>query len=144
MTERFPGLGGWIKERLKALRYWKNGKPDISRFCRERGYDARSFYPWLKGRVPTRYLSKLAKDLETSEQWLLHGGTEESSAVQSSRVGIPTLAEVARDPDLAVGLPFPVAVAYIAQLNELQTVILERLREYGTPEDLGPEGETDR
>src|SRR2546426_326760 len=35
---RFPGVGQRVRQRLRALGYWKDGRPDVGRFCSERDY----------------------------------------------------------------------------------------------------------
>lgn len=72
---RFPGTGERIKERLLALGYvTPEGKPDIARFIKTHHYDARSFYPWTKGRTPAgENLERLVLDLRCSPAWLLFG-----------------------------------------------------------------------
>ena len=68
------GLGARIAERLEACGYWRNAKPDVSRFCNENRYLPQYVYGWLKGRVPSRRnLDKLARDLRTTHAWLLFG-----------------------------------------------------------------------
>ncbi len=68
------GPGIRIAERLEILGYWRNGKPDVRRFCHDRGYLPQYIYGWLKGRVPSsRNLEKLARDLQTTRAWLLFG-----------------------------------------------------------------------
>lgn len=72
---KFPGLSHRITQRLLALGYRRqDGRPDVARFCRVKGWDPRGFYPYLKGRMPNEVqLPRLARDLETSVPWLLHG-----------------------------------------------------------------------
>jgi len=66
------GFGDRVRERLRALGYWKNGKPDIIRFSVERGYPASYVYRWAAGQVPRGpALFRLAKDLEIAPDWLL-------------------------------------------------------------------------
>ena len=73
-SEPAPGLGARLAERLQGCGYWRNGKPDVRRFCHDRGYLPQYVYGWLKGRVPRmRNLDKLARDLRTSRAWLLFG-----------------------------------------------------------------------
>lgn len=68
------GPGSRIAERLETLGYWRNGKPDVRRFCHDKGYLPQYIYGWLKGRVPSRRnLEKLARDLQTTSAWLLFG-----------------------------------------------------------------------
>jgi hypothetical protein len=68
------GVQGRIRLRLQSLGYWKDGRPDVSRFCREKGYQSQSVYEWLKGRVPrAESLIRLGSDLAASPAWLLFG-----------------------------------------------------------------------
>ena len=61
-------------ERLQSLGYWKDGRPDVSRFCREKGYRRQYVYAWLRGRVPmAENLIRLAADLGVEPDWLLFG-----------------------------------------------------------------------
>lgn len=71
----YPGVGKRILDRLVTLGYvTPEGRPDISRFIRERHYDPRSFYPWTKGRTPSgENLTRLVRDLECSPAYLLFG-----------------------------------------------------------------------
>ena len=67
-------IGKRIESRLQALGYWKNGRPDVSRFCREKGYLPQYVYAWLKGRVPQfENLIRLGADLKVAPVWLLFG-----------------------------------------------------------------------
>src|SRR3972149_1584746 len=73
-SEPAPGLGARLAERPPGCGYGGNGKPDVRRFCHDRGYLPQYVYGWLKGRVPRmRNLDKLARDLRTSRAWLLFG-----------------------------------------------------------------------
>src|SRR5256714_1223821 len=49
---RFPGVGRRIRQRLKATGYWKDGRPDIARFCTDKDYRSQYLYAWLGDRVP--------------------------------------------------------------------------------------------
>ena len=60
---RFPGVGRRIRQRLKATGYWKDGRPDIARFCTDKDYRSQYLYAWLGDRVPTyENLVRLAHD----------------------------------------------------------------------------------
>src|SRR5438093_10846146 len=62
---RFPGVGQRVRQRLRALGYWKDGRPDVGRFCSERDYRPQYLYAWLGDRIPTYdNLARLARDLE--------------------------------------------------------------------------------
>lgn len=71
----YGGVGERIKERLLALGYDRDGRPDIARFLRVKRYDPRYFYRWVnKDSTPTGYyLERLIRDLGTTRAWLLHG-----------------------------------------------------------------------
>jgi len=71
---RFPGLADRIRGRLRALGYWREDKPDVLRFAREKGYIYIYLYRWLDGVTPTyEYLVKLAEDLQMSMAELVFG-----------------------------------------------------------------------
>lgn len=55
--DRVGGLGKRITDHLRALGYWKDGRPDVSWVCRERGYLPQYVYAWLKGRIPDSVIS---------------------------------------------------------------------------------------
>lgn len=57
------------------LQYVKSGRPDVAKFCLEKGYLTQSVYGWLSKSIVPSYdnLLRLAKDLETSACWLLLG-----------------------------------------------------------------------
>lgn len=76
---RFPGLSARLASRLRILGYSRNGRPDVGRFCRERGYRRQYVYAWLAGRVPgPEYIRRLARDLDVSANWLMLGAAEEA------------------------------------------------------------------
>lgn len=67
-----PDFGARVQERLKALGYWKNGRPDVGRFSEERGYIPSYVYRWISGETPRGWrLVKLATDLEVDAAWLV-------------------------------------------------------------------------
>lgn len=71
---RTRGIGKRIRARLRALGYWKDGRPDVLRFCLEKGYPPQNMYTWLKGRVPmSENLMRLGMHLAVSPAWLLFG-----------------------------------------------------------------------
>ena len=82
--EKFPGVSERIKERLEALGYWKNDRPDVTRFARERGYLPSYVYKWLNEKVVPDYanLHKLAADLGVPMAWILFGDEEVASLLQ--------------------------------------------------------------
>jgi len=72
--DRPQGIEGRIRVRLQALAYWREGRPDVARFCREKGYLTQYVYGWLKGRVPmAANLFRLGADLGVQPVWLLFG-----------------------------------------------------------------------
>ncbi len=71
---RFPGIGQRVKERLKALGYWKDSRPEVGRFCDDRGYRPQYLYAWFRDRVPSyENLVRLARDLGAPPEWILFG-----------------------------------------------------------------------
>src|SRR2546425_963890 len=71
---RFPGVGQRVRQRLRALGYWKDGRPDVGRFCSERNYRPQYLYAWLGDRIPTYdNLARLARDLEVPPEWVMFG-----------------------------------------------------------------------
>ncbi len=88
MTQSHP-LGERLRARLKLSGYWKKGRPDLVRFCREKGYRHQYLYAWMKGRVPGQQnLARLAKDLGTSMAWLLFGKEEIAEADVAVRLRV--------------------------------------------------------
>jgi PAS domain S-box-containing protein len=76
-----PGIAGRIRLRLRARGYWKNGRPDVARFCKEKGYRHQYVYAWLRGRIPVgQNLKQLADDLQVSMAWILFGREADSEA----------------------------------------------------------------
>ncbi len=74
-------LGERIRARLRLIGYWKKGRPDLARFCREKGYRHQYVYAWIKGRVPGQQnFARLATDLGTSMAWLMFGKEEIAEA----------------------------------------------------------------
>jgi hypothetical protein len=78
----FDGVGPRIAKRLIALGYVRaDGKPDVRRFCLERGYDKTLFYYWLRDRsTPMKERARLAKDLGVTSRWLIFGDEDEGQA----------------------------------------------------------------
>lgn len=68
-------MGERIAAKMVERGYRKpSGKPDVSRFCREKGYLSQYVYEWIKGRRPNDdNLRRLANDLQVSTVWLLLG-----------------------------------------------------------------------
>lgn len=76
MSNRFPGTGERIRQRLRILGYWNEHRdsPDVMRFCKERGYLPQYVYEWLKGTMPAyENLKRLSQDLEVPMAWILFG-----------------------------------------------------------------------
>jgi hypothetical protein len=66
--------GERVRERFRILGYWKDGKPDVSRFAVERGYIPSYLYRWLAGETPRgESLFRFAADLKVEPQWLVTG-----------------------------------------------------------------------
>lgn len=72
-----------IQRRLLDLGYRRaDGKPDVMRFCLERGYLPQYVYAWLKGTTPSEpNLRRLAGDLGVEPAWL-HYGAGDTGAVR--------------------------------------------------------------
>jgi len=82
--QKWPGIGERIRERLRAIGYWKADKPDVLRFCIERGYIPTYVYKWLTDTTPSREnLYKLGRDLGVTAAWLLLG--DEAAPRESPR-----------------------------------------------------------
>ncbi len=71
----FTGVGARIRDRLIALGYRQaNGRPDVRRFCRTKGYDTALFYFWVNDEnTPVKERARLAADLGMTEIELLFG-----------------------------------------------------------------------
>jgi len=82
-AERYPGLGARITERMEALGYRKNGRPDVLGLCRDRGLVSSYLYEWLAERSVPSYanLLRLAGALECPPAWLLFGSAESEALV---------------------------------------------------------------
>ena len=72
---KWPGVGERIRQRLIAVGYEKNGRPDILRFCMEKKFFPTYAYKWANASVlPEREnLLRLAECLGVSPSWLLFG-----------------------------------------------------------------------
>jgi len=76
-----PGIADRIRLRLRVCGYWKNGRPDVARFCKEKRYRHQYVYAWLRGRIPVgQNLKRLGRDLEVSMAWILFGKEADSEA----------------------------------------------------------------
>lgn len=81
-TEEWPDFGVRVRRRLRELGYVRpDGSEDISRFTVENGYVITLFYKYLTHTTPSREnLIRLARDLQTSVEWLLTGHECEEGA----------------------------------------------------------------
>lgn len=71
---KFPGIGRRVAERLRVQGFWKDDRPDVRRFCRERGYRPQYVYAWLQDRTPDYdNLRRLAGDFDVPVAWLVSG-----------------------------------------------------------------------
>jgi PAS domain S-box-containing protein len=85
---RLPGIGDRIAERLVAIGFAKGKRPDVARFCAERGYRPQYVYAWLRGRTPTfENLERLATDLAVSRSWLAVGEGDEAPMAVAAQDG---------------------------------------------------------
>jgi PAS domain S-box-containing protein len=140
---RALGIGQRIGQRLRVLGYWKNGRPDIGRFARERGYLSQSLYLWLKDAAAPNLdnLRRLAGDLGVSAEWLTFGSIEATAAltgggettlsgprdVHAHRAGEQPVAAPARESaDIGHVLLHP---RYASQLTERLEGAIQALRE---------------
>ena len=98
----------------------KDGKPDISRFCREMGYDKANVYPWVNdGRLPEKEnLERLSADFGVPVPWLLFG---ESAAHEMPPLSVTTSQkEEARD--LMLTQLVQDCIQEIARLEQLEAI----------------------
>src|SRR5438552_1697088 len=90
---QIQGVAGRIRLRLRQLGYWKHDRPDVRRFCEERGYTTQYLYGWLRGRTPSfAYVTRLAGDLGVTVEWLALGNAavpEERAAARRGRTAPP-------------------------------------------------------
>ncbi len=102
---KFSGIGDRLKHRLKLIGYWKNGRPDVARFCHEKGYRPQYLYAWLKNRLPgPENLDNLSRDLEVSGAWILFG---EQTAEVVQEAGVTEVAVAPGRPHAAGLAPGP-------------------------------------
>lgn len=81
---KWPGLGERITQGLKNKGYWKNGKPEVIRFCIERGFVPNYLYKWLAGTMPGYdNLIKLCTVLGMTPAELVFGPDEGQGAVNA-------------------------------------------------------------
>ncbi len=74
VVQNKKALAQRMRTSLRHLGYWKGDRPDVGRFCRERGYLPQSVYSWLRGVEPKHEsLRRLAADLECTIEWLVSG-----------------------------------------------------------------------
>ena len=66
-------FGTILRSLLKRAGYWRpDGRPDVGRFCREKGYLPQSVYAWLARAQPRlRATRKLATDLGATAEEIL-------------------------------------------------------------------------
>ena len=131
---RYKGVGPRIKARLLDLGYrQRNGEPDVARFCLDHRYDRAIFHEWSSDRsTPTKALERLAKDLQTTEAYLIFGiDALPATTTGSARRAATTLAvgrprERRRFPRRPVG-PYPwtgrVGVAALCYVRPVPVVM---------------------
>ena len=107
---QIQGVAGRIRLRLRQLGYWKHDRPDVRRFCEERGYTTQYLYGWLRGRTPSfAYVTRLAGDLGVTVEWLALGnsaGPEERPAPRRGRRAAPGPADPGPGPEPPAPWPF--------------------------------------
>lgn len=134
---RFPGFGQRIRLRLRATGFWKKGRPDVSRFCIERGYRPQYVYAWLKDRIPgDENLRRLANDLGVTVAWLMLGhesGTavaEEAIPVAAGAAAVPEVRLPSTSPSPGPrGGVRPSSPPLQAESHDAQIIDFKRLRE---------------
>lgn len=85
---RFPGFGERLGEKMKEAGYWKHERLDVIRFSVEHGYPTSYPYRWLEGQLPGHnYITRLARDLNTSPGWLAFGDQESPRSTPPRRHG---------------------------------------------------------
>ena len=52
MRKTTEDIGTRIAERMRVKGFWKDGRPDIGRFCITYGIIPSYMYRWLKGEMP--------------------------------------------------------------------------------------------
>lgn len=125
----FPGLGRRLSQRLRVLDYWKDGRPDVGRFCRERRYRPQYVYAWLKDRMPGYdNLKRLASDLEVPVVWLITGddtSPRRSREPRRRRPGraVPTVAAKPCTPMLDLSTLRTAAEKTLALSAELEAIM---------------------
>jgi PAS domain S-box-containing protein len=83
---RFPGLGNRLSEQLRSLGYWKDDRPDVGRFCREKDYRPQYVYAWLKDRMPAYdNVNRLCVDRGVPVVWFVTGAETDGRAAVSTR-----------------------------------------------------------
>jgi PAS domain S-box-containing protein len=94
----FPGIGDRIAQRMRVMGFWKDDRPDVARFCRERRYRRQYVYAWLQDRMPgVDNLRRLARDLDVTVAWLAVG--EDSGQLVVAAAGNGHRARHARGAD---------------------------------------------
>ena len=68
-----PHFGMILRPSLQRAGYWRpDGHPDVSRFCKEKGYLPQSVYGWLGGVRPRiEAIRRLAVDLGATVEEIL-------------------------------------------------------------------------
>jgi hypothetical protein len=85
-SERYPGFGARLRDRLVAAGYGTNERLEVRRFAHEYDFLTQSIYQWLgdKGPGPAN-LQKLAAVFGVTRGWLLFG--DETAAAVATPPG---------------------------------------------------------
>jgi PAS domain S-box-containing protein len=131
---RLPGVGDRIAARLIELGFSKAGRPDVARFCAEKGYRPQYVYAWLAGRTPSfENLGRLAADLGLSRGWLAVGEeaplaiAQEAGLVQRrGRAPVGATAERPRRGGVLTARPMPpLQLLDFARLRDVTTKLVQ-------------------
>jgi len=76
--EKFPGFTARLRARIIEVGYVRvsDGGPDVARLAADLKTSSANAHRWLNGMLPTKWLAKLAAQLETTQEYLLFAGGE--------------------------------------------------------------------
>ena len=81
-----PGFEARLGDLMKRAGFSKDDRPDVGRFCTQKGYRPQYVYAWLRGRTPTfNNLERLAKNFDVPVAWLMFGDDGDGAASRSTQ-----------------------------------------------------------